>query len=72
MIIHDLNIKRLATVPTETYAPLVVNPYAVIPLPVPGQLFPTEKSGGIRKPSTHSAPSSKFSLRCARFWTASV
>jgi hypothetical protein len=39
VIIHNLNIERVAILPNKTDSPLIVNPNAVLPFPVPMQGF---------------------------------
>ena len=39
MIVRDLNIARLAVVPFETDTPLIVDPNAVLSLPIPAEFL---------------------------------
>lgn len=39
MVVHDLDVKRIAARPSKAYAPLVIDPYAVLPDAIPSQLF---------------------------------
>ena len=39
MVVHDLDLIRIAVAPLETYAPLIVDADTVLPFPASRQLF---------------------------------
>jgi alanine-alpha-ketoisovalerate/valine-pyruvate aminotransferase len=65
MIIHDLDVKRVAILPEEANAPLIVNSHTPLSAPIPCEFF--QSIGGWNPQIIQcggSAQHSQFSQRC--------